>query len=360
MRAETPQQSLAAIFLGPKLPLELRQITLPNTLGAGEVLVRITCCTLCGSDLSTLLGHRKEPTPCILGHEILGTVAAIGPERMVDLRGRVLKLGDRIVWSVAASCDRCRNCLRGMPQKCTFLKKYGHQQLSNEWQLSGGLAEYCHLMPGTKLLVVDSQLTDATLCPASCATSTVAAAFRTANCQPGPRVLILGAGLLGLTAAAMAQEQGAELVTVCDTSCTRLELAERFGADATILWDDFDTRSDSPKYDLVFEMSGDVRAVEAALRVAAVGASVLLVGSVRPTPLVEFKPESLVRRMLSIHGIHNYRPADLVNAVDFLDIAAGKYPFSEIVSLEFALANVNSVLSHPGLKNAIRIAIKPS
>ncbi|MCA9161018.1 MAG: alcohol dehydrogenase catalytic domain-containing protein, partial [Planctomycetales bacterium] len=164
------QSSLAVIFHGADQSLELRQIALPETLLLGEALVRVTCCTLCGSDLSTLAGHRQEPTPCILGHEIVGRITRLGNvtatscdvrlRPMVDLRGQVVQVGDRVVWSVAANCDQCRPCLRGVPQKCTHLMKYGHQRVDFPWQLSGGLSEYCHLVRGTKVVVVGDHVPD--------------------------------------------------------------------------------------------------------------------------------------------------------------------------------------------------------
>lgn len=350
--------SLAAVFHVPQQPLELRRLALPTNLAAGEAIVRVTCCTLCGSDLSTLAGHRQEPTPCILGHEILGVVHELGPGKIVDLRGRIVRIGDRVVWSVATSCDRCRYCLRGMPQKCVHLKKYGHSRLADNWQLSGGLAEHCHLIAGTKLLVVEASLDDAVLTPASCATSTVAAALRRAGDLPGARVLILGAGLLGLTACAMAKSWGADSVTICDLTEERIALAHRFGADRGWLWADF-AQVAEPTFDIVLEMSGNVAAIRAALSVADIGANIVLVGSVRPTPAIEILPEQLVRRLWSLHGVHNYCPQDLVVAVDFLQSQADKFPFAEVVSESYSLEQINVAIASTSSKPPIRIAIRP-
>lgn len=350
---------LAAVFHGPDQPLELQKLSLPGRLAPGEILVRVSCCTLCGSDLSTLAGHRQEPVPCILGHEILGIVEAIGPEVVHDLRERVVEVGDRVVWSVAASCDVCRYCTRGVPQKCVELRKYGHQRLTPAWQLSGGLSEYCQLVRGTKILVVGPEVADEALCPASCATATVAAALRTSGAVEGARVLVFGAGLLGLTACAMAKAQQAQSVTICDPSAERLQLATRFAADHTLGWEEFPQSEGSSQFDLVLEMSGNVQAVRTALTAGDIGASVVLVGSVRPTAPVEFLPEVLVRRVLSVHGVHNYRPQDLVTAVDFLTSPDNTYPFAELVSCSFPLADINTAVNSPQRHQAIRIAIKP-
>ncbi|MCC7065934.1 MAG: alcohol dehydrogenase catalytic domain-containing protein, partial [Planctomycetes bacterium] len=95
--------SLLAIFHGPGLAIELRRVPLPP-LGPGEVLVRNTCTTLCRSDVTTFTGKRTEKTPTILGHEITGVIAELGPEAPTqDLRGAPLRPGDRVTWAIYAS-----------------------------------------------------------------------------------------------------------------------------------------------------------------------------------------------------------------------------------------------------------------
>lgn len=356
--------SRAAVFFTAGQPLELCELALPQSLAAGEMLVRITCCTLCGSDLSTLDGHRQEPTPCILGHEIVGVIEALGSDAVHDLRGRAASLGDRVVWSVSASCDNCRNCQRGLPQKCRSLRKYGHHRLSDDWQFSGGLAEHCHLIRGTKFVIVnqqlpDEQLSDEVACLASCAIATVAAALRTAGDLRGARVLVIGAGLLGLTASAMANQLGAESVVVCDMQPQRLEFAKRFAADRTLTPTELLSQLETSKFDIVLEMSGNHTAVQTALAAADTGAAVVLVGSVRPTPPIELFPERVVRQVLSLHGVHNYRPEDLLTAVDFLQGSGRHFPFAECVSQHYSLADINQAVSSPSRGQAIRIAIKP-
>jgi putative phosphonate catabolism associated alcohol dehydrogenase len=353
-----PSSALAAVFHAPQQALELRQVPLPKNLSVGEALVEISCCTLCGSDLSTLAGHRQEPTPCILGHEILGRIVALGAGELVDLRGRPLRVGDRVIWSVAASCSQCRNCNRGLPQKCSQLKKYGHSQLTEAWQLSGGLAQYCHLVAGTQTVIVGEMLADRILTPASCATATVAAAVRKAGNLKDTHVLVFGAGLLGLTACAMAKQAGAQSITICDLSSERIALAQKFGASRGLLWQEWDQPRE-PAYDVILEMSGNAAAIQAALQVAAIGATIVLVGSVRPTPAIELYPEQFVRRLLSMHGVHNYSPADLLTAVDFLENWGLAFPFGEVVTEPYPLSDINALLSSDAQRHAVRIAVAP-
>ncbi|HVV99707.1 MAG TPA: alcohol dehydrogenase catalytic domain-containing protein, partial [Planctomycetaceae bacterium] len=75
--SQRPDISRAAVFVGQGKPLELRELPVPAP-AAYEALVRIECCTICGSDLHTVSGKRTEATPTILGHEAVGTVCELG------------------------------------------------------------------------------------------------------------------------------------------------------------------------------------------------------------------------------------------------------------------------------------------
>lgn len=75
--------------------MELREFPIPDPEGP-EILVEVIACALCGSDLHTMSGRRQEPVPSVLGHEILGRIAAFGPTApRRDAAGRPLELGDR-------------------------------------------------------------------------------------------------------------------------------------------------------------------------------------------------------------------------------------------------------------------------
>src|SRR5262249_34830595 len=144
----------AVVFNGAGQPLELVRFLAPEPRGA-ELVVRVTCCTLCRSDLHTHAGRRAEPTPTVLGHEIVGRVEAFGPEApRHDAEGVPLSVGDRLTWAVAASCGSCFFCAEDLPQKCERPYKYGHQRVALERPTGGGLADCVVLVPGTFCLRV--------------------------------------------------------------------------------------------------------------------------------------------------------------------------------------------------------------
>src|SRR5262245_9618669 len=108
----------AMVFAGAGQPLETLQFPVPTPRGT-EVLVRVTCCTLCRSDLHTHAGRRVEATPTVLGHEMVGRIEAFGPESpRRDANGVPVALGNRVSWSIAVGCGSCFFCQDDLPQKC--------------------------------------------------------------------------------------------------------------------------------------------------------------------------------------------------------------------------------------------------
>jgi putative phosphonate catabolism associated alcohol dehydrogenase len=353
----------AQVFSGPGHSLRLEEFE-PRPPRGREVLVRVRCCTLCGSDLHTWSGRRATPTPTILGHEILGEVAGLGPEApKVDLAGQPLRVGDRITWTIAASCGTCFYCDHELPQKCEHLFKYGHEAIVPDHPLSGGLAEVCLLAPGTGIVCLPDELPDLTACPANCATATVVAALRQVGGVRDRVVLIQGAGMLGLTACARARAEGALKVLCTDLDVSRARRALAFGADVAVAAKGGELESAVREatggrgVDVALELSGAPAALEAGLPLLRLGGRYGLVGSVFPTPPVTLVPETVVRRHLTLHGVHNYLPADLMAAVGFLAGRHRHHPFAELVEETFSLAEATRAFDRAA--GAIRVAVVP-
>src|SRR5262249_10589967 len=151
--------------------------------------VRITCCSLCRSDLHTYAGRRVEATPTVLGHEIVGRIEAFGPNAQhADYRGQPAEAGTRITWAIAVGCGRCFFCLDDLPQKCEQPYKYGHVRAEIEQPLGGGLAEHAVLVPGTAWFRVPDEIPDRVAALANCAAATVAALLRYAGPVTGRSV----------------------------------------------------------------------------------------------------------------------------------------------------------------------------
>ena len=142
----------AVIFNGKGLPLEKIKYDLPDTISEEEILVEISLATVCGSDVHTWLGHRPFPTPCILGHEMVGKIIEMGSKIKEDYVGNLLKINDKIVWSMTVGCNNCFFCKTGLPQKCYDMFKYGHVRSDLDQHFTGGFAKYVVLKKDTSML----------------------------------------------------------------------------------------------------------------------------------------------------------------------------------------------------------------
>lgn len=327
-------------------------------LRRGEVLVRVELATVCSSDVHTVLGHRVEPAPLVLGHEAVGHVVATGPGGARTTDGAEVNAGDRVVWSVAVHCGTCDRCQRGVLQKCRSLRKYGHERIGHGWELTGSFATHVHLLEGTPIVRVDGSTPAEVLAPAGCGIATawaaLAAAERTVPLA-GSTVLVTGAGLIGLAAAAMATERGARVI-VSDPAIERRERAARFGAVETVAPSD---GAIEREVDVVIEASGAPAAVAAGLDALAIGGVAVWVGSVFPTEAVPVIPERVVRGLATITGVHNYAPHHLVDTVGFLRDHWRKYPFAELVGERYALTDLDAALMRAAQQREVRVGILP-
>ena len=368
MEMELPSTSRAVVFVGAG-KVQLQELELPR-LDDGEVLVKVDCCTLCGSDLHTITGAREEPTPSILGHEIIGKVVAVGNSSMRELSGALLQPGDRVTWSVVIGCDHCERCRNGLPQKCAQLAKYGHALAEGRQALAGGLAEYVLLREGSAAIKLPGAgnheaAQDEILCPANCATATICAAYRAAGKIAGSRVLVLGAGMLGLTASAIARAEGAKEIVVVDRDARRLDRAMDFGASSTICIEDAASLGSQLEahslgsFDRVLELTGSPALTEAGFEVTGIGGAIVLVGAVMPTDPIRLDPEQIIRRCLTIRGVHNYAQQDLEKAVEFLLEWGGRFPFADLVEASFSLDEIDHAIEHALEHKPIRLAIRP-
>ncbi|HLN28818.1 MAG TPA: zinc-binding dehydrogenase [Gemmataceae bacterium] len=355
--------SLAAVFEGIAGQIELRRLPTPKPRGS-EILVRVLACTLCGSDVHTFAGRRSVAVPTVLGHEIVGEIVEFGETANTsDLSGREIRPGDRVTWAIVASCGACFLCRRGLPQKCLHAVKYGHEPLRPGRELLGGLASHCLLVPGTSILRLPDDLPLAVACPSSCATATIVAALEAAGDLQDRNICIFGAGMLGITACAMARGQGAAEIVCVDPISTRRDRALLFGASRVAAPDDLAVVVDSTVstlgFDAVLELSGNPAAFHAAWPRIRLGGTLVLVGSVFPGAPIPLPLEEIVRRHLTIRGIHNYSPRHLLAAVDFLSCHHRRIPFAGLVTHWFPLTSIAPAFAECGQRDAIRIGVYP-
>ena len=227
--------SKIASFDDNEKSFNIHDVEIPK-LNEGEILVRIVYTTICRSDLYTFEGRRKEKSPTILGHEIVGRIVSFGNEiNQLDIRDTLLRKDDRITWGIYASNPSSIYSQRGMPQKAEDLFKYGHEQITPSSTLHGGLAEYIVLRKNTPVIKISDELPDEVSSLINCSVATVAAAFRMAGDISGKNIVVCGVGMLGTIACAMASWMNAKNIISIDNNIDRLNKSKEFGSTHSLL-----------------------------------------------------------------------------------------------------------------------------
>lgn len=320
--------------------------------------------TICGSDRHTVSGRRTEPAPLILGHEIVAEIVLLGEGVCESAAGAPLKVGDRVSFSIMASCGRCRNCRTGLPQKCDSLFKYGHTCIHDGLPLSGGFAEYVYLRPGTAVFHVPEALSDELACPANCALATVVNGLEAGCVRPGERVLIQGAGLLGLYATALLKDMGASEIVVTDIDDARLQLARQFGAARVVNVRDLAEEEQVGEigergFDCAIEVSGDPNAVAPGVQCLTLRGRYVIVGLVCAGSNFTVDGNTITRNYVTIKGIHNYAPRHLEKGLAFLERTRSQFPYEALVSKTMKLKEIQAAFAAAADSRNIRVAVVP-
>lgn len=348
----------AMVFSEPNKEFDEKSIVIPEG-SEGEIVVRITYTTICTSDLHTYTGRRQSPAPCILGHEIIGTIISIDDTITTDYLGNSLKEGDLITWAVYAFNENNPMAEKGIPQKSPNLYKYGHHTLSDTDTLNGGFATHCILRKGTALFKLPENLNAKSLAPLNCTHATIAGAMRLAGNLRDKNVLITGAGMLGLSACAMAKNNGAKNVYCMDINEDRLELSKSFGVNKTLTSNQTEEYFiNNDKIDVVIDTTGVPSAMETGLSVLNIGGTAVWVGAVYNQKPTQVNAEMIVRNLITIKGLHNYTPEDLKTAIFFLIENHNTYPFESLVSDEYNLNELTTAFKAANNGKHYRVGIK--
>ena len=363
-----PRSGKAAVYDAPNRPFAVREFPLRETR-AGEVLVRIRMSTICRSDIHSYEGRRPNPCPGILGHEIIGTIVDLGRGVERDMRGDPLAVGDRITWS--------EYFIRGpnyytevldIPQKSPGVEKYGHMAASEDPHFHGGFAEYCYILPQSWILKLPGELSDEEATPINCGVATMIAVTEAAEIGLGEAVVIQGLGLLGLYGAAIAKARGARVVVGIDTVPARRELARKFGADVTL-----DPRAASEDElvkavrahcppegpDAAIEVCGTPDVIPSGLKMLRIGGRYVLGGLVNPGSFVRIDANLILRKLVTLRGVHNYHPRHLIEALDFVAANRTRFPFHDLVDAKFSLNEVGTAIQRAADRIVLRAAIVP-
>jgi L-iditol 2-dehydrogenase len=286
---------MKVLLLSQYKHLEIAELPEP-TPGAGEVLVRVAACGICGSDVHGYDGSsgRRIP-PIVMGHEAAGRIAVVGP----GVKG--FAEGDRVTFDSTIYCGACGPCHRGEVNLCDSRQVLGVS--CSDYRRAGAFAEYI-AVPSRSVYRLPDNLSFAEAAMLE-AVAVAVHAVSLAQVSPNSTALVVGAGMIGLLVLQALRVAACSRVFVADIDSTRLKLAQEVGASAVL-------SADAGLLEQVLQLTGGVGvdvAVEAVGRNETVGATiesvrkggtVILVGNISPE--VTLPLQKVVTRQIRLQG----------------------------------------------------------
>jgi L-iditol 2-dehydrogenase len=274
-----------------------------------ELVIAVARAGICGSDLHAYHGrHPCIALPVLPGHEFAGTVVQVGDQ----VRG--FSVGQRVTVEPSLVCGTCFQCTHGRYNICEQLRTIG-------CQTPGAMAEFI-AVPASKTYPLPDNV-DWEQATMTEPLAVAVRAVRAAQLRPGAKVLIMGAGTIGLLTMQAALASGANSVIIADLIDARLKLAVKLGAADIVNAATADVRSvvedvfGEPRADVVFDCSGAPAAVREAIRTARSGTRVILAGIYCEEIAVEIAQVEL--RELTLVGSLMYVRDDFRTALSMIE-----------------------------------------
>lgn len=309
---------MKAIFIDAPGKVEIREIEKPVPK-EGEALLKLLYGGICGSDLGSYRGtFAYFSYPRTPGHEFSAEIVEIGPN------DRGLKPGMIVTCNPYFNCGECYSCRRGLVNCCTDNQTMGVQR-------EGAFAEYITMpveriydgkgLPAKTLALIEP------FCISYHGVSR-------ADVKPGEKVLVIGAGTIGVLAAVAAKSKGAE-VYISDVAQGKLDYAKEFGVDGTVLNDSpehfeaqINALTNGEGFDVTIEAVGLPSTFQSCIDAAAFGGRVVLIGVGKKN--LDFNFTMLQKKELNVFGSRNALKKDFLELIDL--VKEGKAPLDKIIT----------------------------
>ena len=312
---------MRAVVLNETHDLEVAEVPDPSP-GPGELVLQVTACGICGSDLKL---RPSMPAGLVMGHEFCGEIVAVGADT-----DPVWSAGRHVTALPLIGCGRCLACVAGEPAHCE------QADLVGVGGSAGGFAEYVRVHQRETVALPDS------LEPALGALVEPLAvglhAVERAHIRSGDRVLVVGAGPVGLSVITWAARSGASELVASDPSAVRREAAEQFGATRTV---NPEAEPLEARYDVVIECVGLPGMTDVCVRAARLHGRVVIAGvCTKPDPYV---PIMAVMKELTLDFVVYYTRREFFSVSDAL--AQGNVNAEAFVSKRVGLEGTNDAFT---------------
>lgn len=318
-----------------------------------EVRVDVKASGLCHTDLTYSRNDMGSPLPMLLGHEVAGVVAAVGPDVTE------LAIGDHVVGCLVQSCGKCKACLTGRSFQCERPEETVRhadqaprvttadgEQVEQVFGL-GGFAQQA-LVHENQLVKVSDAIPFPQAALLGCGVVTGAGAvINTSNTQAGDAVVIIGAGGVGLNAISGAIVAGATTIIAVDIADDKLEKAKRFGATHTVNSVTADAVAEvlaitGAGADAAFDFVGIPAVTQAGLEMVRPGGGLYLIGVVDPAAMLSLAIVGVIGAQKRIEGVYMGSTTPKHDIPMYADLyLQGRFNLDDLVSREIPLDGVN-------------------
>lgn len=342
----------AAVCRSFGAPLAIEDVTL-RAVGSHEVLVTMTACAVCHSDVSYIDGAWGGALPAVYGHEAAGVVEAVGDE----VGG--LTRGEAVVVTLIRSCGTCSRCLARQPTLCEGLPPAdanpaltaGDGGVLHQGMRTGAFADVV-LVDASQVVPVDASLPPSSACLLSCGVLTgVGAALNSAAVTEGSTVVVLGVGGVGLNCVQGALLAGAGRVIAVDLVPAKLELARTFGAHETVAAGGVDAGeavrdlTSGRGAEAVFVAAGVPRLIEEGAALLRRGGTLVIVGLPASGTRVSLDPVAIADGSLRIVGSKMGSSIPQVDIPRLVELyRAGQLKLDELVAARYDFEHINDAI----------------
>ncbi len=300
--------------------------------GAGEVVCDVVACGVCGSDVTDW--YIAPRLPAVLGHEVVGTVRALGDGVTTPA------VGARVAIHHHTPCGECRRCRRGHETLC---ERFRATRLD-----PGGFAERVRVSQDLveELLELPPDLDPVTATfiePLAC----VLRAQDRAGLRAGDSLLVVGAGVNGVLQIAAAHARGVEVVWVREPQPERLELAEAWGAE----------HHGNELVDVAIACTPKPEAIEAAAAAVAPGGTLCFYAPPSPDAPPKLDATALYLREITVTASYSAGPGDMRAALEL--IASGRFNPRKLVSHRLPLAETGRALDLQRHAGGLKVVVEP-